>query len=1350
MLPYKYYTLCLALALLFALIGRNAYGQEDEVVLNEILFYQNDTSEVPEEKFEWIELFNGSDNPVDLNGWTISGQDASALITLPSIQLPPDAYLVVHVATGVNEYDFSDSTGHYYTQSPPGTDLFALDRDGVGLYTGLPTFTTMADFVSWKGVGGAYQPAPADTLAWEADEWPEPLFFNAYNSAIGNNQMGLAIEPGVTIGRDSASTDTNMPEDWALDGGEDAIASTAGKQNYLPGRFAFNIQPSPSDTVDWTLLFYLDGDCYLEKWVFQKMNELELVGSTNKLNIVVMVDFHSGYAPIFYSTDNELSWNPATGAFRFALKFNTHFKRVYGYGPNLQNMILGERNLGLAGELSGFLDWGIDNYPAKKYGLWVFGPSRGWKSSIRDLSQKDELHMHELKAGLEGGLEEKLDILVLHQSQMAMIEVAKQVAAHTKVLVATEEVSYVNNFYYNWATRALNLHPGWTGEEYGIELVQQFKAWNPDFAVSALKLDNAFDNLVSTVSDFAVELREGIEDYNYKFLVNYDPDDNVQIKIREALLATEHFQDTNFIDLSHFAEKIRESGIPPDYRTNAQPLINKIKVGSGVVLHERHGPAHPHANGLSIYFPAFQTKNLRGDPYDLPEWSYKTAENDGVLVKYSSDPDDATPPDPRNHPLEPAPGFLFPVETQWDELLHRYYEPCADAGKDFFVPAGSYVTLDGTGSSDADGSVTKWFWDLYPLTDTDDFNADRDSTDEVDDDRDTSGPVYVYGPLDPGFYEVVLTVWDDHHLQGATHADHFETDQDSAFIYVYGFLSIDTFEILKELTCPGDSDGEVKVISTGGIPPYIYKWSNNDSTQTATGLTPGVWSVTVTDQTGNQVTGNISLGPPPIIPTTLLFPPDCSNHSNGAITISTEGGSPPYDYNWNTGDDTGTIDNLPPGLYEVTITDANGCTADFSWILEADDQIEPVVEGIDIIAFLSEEGTYFIDPGDILISVEDNCDPEPELSIDNPFFDCASIGPNTVILSATDEFGNVGTDEVMVTVIDASLPQVNTVEAVVPIGADGIAWLDPFMVDDGSYDPCGIIDLSVDQNIFDCTQLGAFIPVTLTVTDPSGNTASEATQVFVVDELAPFFITCPTDIDVSEPGPVWYDPPEALDNCSLDDVELESGFAPGNHFPMGETNVTWVAVDSWGNTSSCSFTVTVGQCPSVLVLEGLLEPEVYSSGDSLVSTGTVATSGSTIFTADRVIALKAPFNALFGADFEARIEPCAAANLTDKPQDENAESLSDIRPLSQKPKEELLLYPNPVTAELNFRLKPLRTEKIDMQIRILDPLGRQVHFDEIRTEGLGIIDVSRLPDALYRIEIRWEGQRAVFTFIKIH
>ncbi len=53
--------------------------------------------------------------------------------------------------------------------------------------------------------------------------------------------------------------------------------------------------------------------------------------------------------------------------------------------------------------------------------------------------------------------------------------------------------------------------------------------------------------------------------------------------------------------------------------------------------------------------------------------------------------------------------------------------------------------------------------------------------------------------------------------------------------------------------------------------------------------------------------------------------PSCPNSTNGTLTIALEGGTPPYTYAWDTGEDTNTIENLSPGIYRYTITDANDC-----------------------------------------------------------------------------------------------------------------------------------------------------------------------------------------------------------------------------------------------------------------------------------------------------------------------------------------------------------------------------------------------------------------------------------------
>ncbi len=144
-------------------------------------------------------------------------------------------------------------------------------------------------------------------------------------------------------------------------------------------------------------------------------------------------------------------------------------------------------------------------------------------------------------------------------------------------------------------------------------------------------------------------------------------------------------------------------------------------------------------------------------------------------------------------------------------------------------------------------------------------------------------------------------------------------------------------DINTQLTsCVGSCDGTASVLANGGAGGFTYEWDNGETTSTATALCPGPHTVTVTDATGCEVVGNLTInGPTPIFPGGPgPTPVSCVGGNDGAITIEPAGGTPSYTYEWfangmSLGTDSGassTISDLVAGIYTLVITDANGCS----------------------------------------------------------------------------------------------------------------------------------------------------------------------------------------------------------------------------------------------------------------------------------------------------------------------------------------------------------------------------------------------------------------------------------------
>ena len=152
----------------------------------------------------------------------------------------------------------------------------------------------------------------------------------------------------------------------------------------------------------------------------------------------------------------------------------------------------------------------------------------------------------------------------------------------------------------------------------------------------------------------------------------------------------------------------------------------------------------------------------------------------------------------------------------------------------------------------------------------------------------------------------------------------------------------------KNISCFGESDGKVSLLVFGGTPGYSQLWSGpNGFSSTATfidSLSVGTYFVTVFDNQGCTATDSIELTQPDSLKINLNFTDiNCPGGSDGSVTAFVTGGAMPYSYTWNPLTDTvANVSNLTPGVYALTVTDANGCMDQASATLQVQGSI-PVV-----------------------------------------------------------------------------------------------------------------------------------------------------------------------------------------------------------------------------------------------------------------------------------------------------------------------------------------------------------------------------------------------------------------------
>lgn len=516
------------------------------------------------------------------------------------------------------------------------------------------------------------------------------------------------------------------------------------------------------------------------------------------------------------------------------------------------------------------------------------------------------------------------------------------------------------------------------------------------------------------------------------------------------------------------------------------------------------------------------------------------------------------------------------------------------------------------------------------------------------------------------------------------------------------------------VSCFGANNGAATVSVNNGTPPYTYAWSTGDTTATAGGLAPGTYTVSVVDGTGCplQLSVNIS-GPSALQPNASATPETGVNRNDGTATAAPVGGTPPYSYQWSNGETTPTISGLAPGTYTVTVQDVNSCTATQT----------VVVSAFNCNLTLTVTATPARCPGEASgaasAAVGNGTAPVAYLwSNGSNMATIANLPAGIYTVTATDAAGCQAIGTAVVPQPDPVHIEIEVTPPSCPESQDGRVVV---TVISGGTPPYSFSWPGGPPNNVGA---GTF---TLTVTDANGCFYLRTVTITANDTMPPTLDCPPSQVGCAD-KPVLYPSPTFSDNCALGNAQptLVQGLPSGSAFPVGQTLQVFQLGDASGNTTTCSFTVTVGP-PIEITLDTVID-DMGGSGRGRIAVSVAGGVGALSFewTKDGVpFATTQQLDSLYAGRYALTVTDENGCSRTLDPV--IVDNIISTRDLNSGV--HLRVLPNPASESIRLELIGLEATIL----RLLDAHGRWVQTLSL-ADARQNIAIAHLPSGLYYLQ----------------
>lgn len=355
---------------------------------------------------------------------------------------------------------------------------------------------------------------------------------------------------------------------------------------------------TPSAMAEWTVIVYSDADDeVLEDSMWFDVNEMEMVGSTPQVNIIVQIDRNTAA----FTGDGD--W---TSTRRLYVMQDSNLNAILS--PVIQD--LGEVDMGDPQTLADFVTWSIQNYPATKYALVMSDHGGGWTGGFSDGSSNSKLSIPEIADALDQvrtntGLD-RFELFGFDACLMGQIEIFGTFYPISNYMVASEEV--IPSFgwaYAGWLSQLVQ-DPSMDGGGLGQAIVSSYVVTDALMTETrATDEEIAAQESVTTLSVVDSARVPGMIDAMNQFINTMAFLD--QRQVAEARTYTRNFytifgEDSSppYLDLFNFTQVL--SSLTGDSAVEQAAIQLQTAISSAVIA-EKHGTTMSGSYGVAFYFP---------------------------------------------------------------------------------------------------------------------------------------------------------------------------------------------------------------------------------------------------------------------------------------------------------------------------------------------------------------------------------------------------------------------------------------------------------------------------------------------------------------------------------------------------------------------------------------------------------------------------------------------------------------------------------------------------------------------------------------------------------------------------